>query len=33
MNKNNTIKSNQKDQRLIDSKVSLLQLALEDCEA
>jgi len=29
MNKNNTTKSNQKDQRLIDAKISLLQLAEE----
>ena len=29
MNKNNVIKSNQNDQRLIDAKVSLLQLAQE----
>ena len=29
MNKNNATKSNQKDQRLIDAKISLLQLAEE----
>jgi len=29
MNKDNNIKSNQKDQRLIDAKISLLQLAEE----